>query len=40
MIKEWVVYELVDGVAVLTLNNPAKHNALSGAVLAAFGEPF
>jgi enoyl-CoA hydratase/carnithine racemase len=38
MIKEWVVYELVDGVAVLTLNNPAKHNALSGAVLAAFGE--
>lgn len=35
MIQEWVLYELVDGVAVLTLNNPAKRNALSSPVLAA-----
>ena len=35
MADEWVLYELVDGVAVLTLNNPAKRNALSSDVLAA-----
>ena len=33
MIEEWVLYELIDGVAVLTLNNPAKRNALSSLVL-------
>ncbi len=34
-IEEPVLYELTDGVAVLTLNNPAKHHALSTEVLAA-----
>ena len=33
--EEPVLYELVDGIAVLTLNNPRKRNALSSAVLAA-----
>ena len=33
MEKEWVLYELIDGIAVLTLNNPQKRNALSSAVL-------
>lgn len=33
MIQELVLYELIDGVAVLTLNNPAKRNALSSPVL-------
>jgi enoyl-CoA hydratase/carnithine racemase len=32
---QWVLYELIDGVAVLTLNNPARHHALSSALLAA-----
>lgn len=35
MTQEWVLYELIDGIAVLTLNNPAKRNALSSPVLAA-----
>ena len=35
MDKEWVLYELIDGIAVLTLNNPQKRNALSSAVLLA-----
>ena len=35
MEKEWVLYELIDGIAVLTLNNPQKRNALSSAVLLA-----
>ena len=38
MSDDWVLYDLVDGVAVLTLNNRAKHNALSRAVLAQFQE--
>ncbi len=38
MSDDWVLCDLVDGVAVLTLNNPAKHNALSRAVLAQFRE--
>ena len=33
-----VIYELVDNIAVLTLNNPGRRNALSGAVLAALHE--
>ena len=35
MAKKWVLCELIDGVAVLTLNNPAKRNALSSPVLEA-----
>ena len=35
MAKEPVLYELTDGIAVLTLNNPRKRNALSNAVLVA-----
>ena len=35
MADEWVLYELIDGVAVLTLNNPARHHAMSNALLAA-----
>ena len=35
MAEEPVLYELTDGIAVLTLNNPRKRNALSSAVLAA-----
>ena len=32
---ELVLYELIDGIAVLTLNNPRKRNALSSGLLAA-----
>ena len=35
MADEWVLYELIDGIAVLTLNNPARHHAMSSALLAA-----
>ena len=35
MTQDWVLYELVDGIALLTLNNPSKRNALSSPVLAA-----
>ena len=35
MTKDWVLYELIDGIAVLTLNNPEKRNALSSPVLEA-----
>ena len=35
MAEEWVQYELVDGIAVLTLNNPRKRHALSSPVLEA-----
>ena len=35
MIQEWVLYELIDGIGVLTLNNPARRNALSSPVLDA-----
>ena len=35
MTQEPVLYDQVDGIAILTLNNPAKRNALSSAVLAA-----
>jgi enoyl-CoA hydratase/carnithine racemase len=35
MSEEPVLYEMIDGIAILTLNNPAKRNALSLAVLAA-----
>ncbi len=35
MSEKPVLYELTDGIAVLTLNNPRKRNALSLAVLAA-----
>ena len=32
---ERVLYELIDGIAVLTLNNPARRNAMSSELLAA-----
>ena len=35
MLKDLVLYELSDGIAVLTLNNPRKRNALSNALLLA-----
>ena len=35
MLKDLVLYELRDGIAVLTLNNPRKRNALSNALLLA-----
>ena len=35
MTQDWVLYELVDGIAVLTLNNPTRRNALSTPVLEA-----
>jgi enoyl-CoA hydratase/carnithine racemase len=35
MAEEPVLYELIDGIAVLTLNNPKRRNALSSAVLIA-----
>lgn len=35
MSEEPVLYEIIDGIAILTLNNPRKRNALSLAVLAA-----
>ena len=35
MEKDWVLYELIDGIAFLTLNNPRKRNALSSGVLFA-----
>ena len=35
MSEEPVLYELIDGIAILTLNNPRKRNALSSPVLAA-----
>jgi len=35
MSDEWVLYELIDSIAVLTLNNPARHHAMSSALLAA-----
>ena len=35
MAEELVLYELIDGIAVLTLNNPRKRNALSSALLVA-----
>jgi enoyl-CoA hydratase/carnithine racemase len=34
MAEQLVLYELVEGIAILTLNNPAKRNALSSPVLA------
>ena len=34
MADEWVLYELIDGIAVLTLNNPTRRNALSSELLA------
>lgn len=35
MTQEWVLYELIDSIAVLTLNNPARRNALSRPLLDA-----
>ena len=35
MVEPPVIYELVDSIALLTLNNPGRRNALSGAVLDA-----
>ena len=35
MTQDWVLYELIDGIAVLTLNNLARRNALSSPVLEA-----
>ncbi len=35
MTQEWVLYELIDSIAVLTLNNPTRRNALSRPVLDA-----
>ena len=35
MAEEPVLYELIDGIAVLTLNNPQKRNALSNPLLLA-----
>ena len=35
MAEQPVLYEVTDGIAVLTLNNPRKHNALSNSLLRA-----
>ena len=40
MADEWVLYELIDGIAVLTLNNPTRRNAMSSALLAALNSHF